>query len=617
AQLERAAQREYALGLVHEGILSPLPGGFHHDPELGPALIYPYDPDARRLDELLSDRATRLPAATRLRIIRQIADALRYAHGQGITHRGLSPRSVLVRLGDDDEPTVKVTDWQGAADADNAESLLQGTTNVDAVLADDARWYRAPESGWASRPDQVRADVFSLGAVAYRVLGGSFAAPDPAAYLDQLRTDGGLRLGATAETVPPAVTDLVYDATRVVAADRIPDLDTFTERLQAATAPTQPADPVPHSAAEPAGTHAAAGDILDGRWQVVRELGSGSTARAFLVADTANGGARKVLKIARGGPDADARLRAEAETLAGLDHPSVVRLAAGPVTIDGRAAIVTEQAGERTLEALLNSGPLAADQLERLGDALLEASDYLADKQAAHRDIKPANLGISAGPAGSGLVLFDFSHASLPMDDLEAGTRGYRDPFLSRDEVPGLPLRPRWDQAAEQYAVAVTLFRMATGEVPRYGTGQSHPQVVPDEAQISPSMFTSVRGSQRDMLAGFFRQALFRDARDRYSSIAAMRTAWRQVFSLESDTAPEQEQAEEPAAAPIPPDRDSLPATVRYASRLSYVAAYACALSVIAYAVNWRWLRLRVAAQFIGAPQSEVDTAVNVVPVAL
>ncbi|MBO0838477.1 MAG: NERD domain-containing protein, partial [Actinobacteria bacterium] len=40
AQLERAAQREYALGLVHEGILSPLPGGFHHDPELGPALIY-------------------------------------------------------------------------------------------------------------------------------------------------------------------------------------------------------------------------------------------------------------------------------------------------------------------------------------------------------------------------------------------------------------------------------------------------------------------------------------------------------------------------------------------------------------------------------------------------
>ena len=96
--------------------------------------------------------------------------------------------------------------------------------------------------------------------------------------------------------------------------------------------------------------------------------------------------------------------------------------------------------------------------------------EFLDSRGVWHRDIKPANLALrKLKRKGRELVLFDFSLAGVPDTELGVGTQDYLDPFL------GDGRRDRYDQAAELYAVAVTLHEMVSGELPSWGDGRSRP----------------------------------------------------------------------------------------------------------------------------------------------
>ena len=92
---ERAALREFQLleTLQHPGILRAYNFTEH---ELGPALILEHDPLAIRLDHFLAQQQDKLSIDTRLDLVRQIAEVVRYAHDKKIIHRALSPQSILV-----------------------------------------------------------------------------------------------------------------------------------------------------------------------------------------------------------------------------------------------------------------------------------------------------------------------------------------------------------------------------------------------------------------------------------------------------------------------------------------------------------------------------------------
>jgi hypothetical protein len=70
------------------------------------------------------------------------------------------------------------------------------------------------------------------------------------------------------------------------------------------------------------------------------------------------------------------------------------------------------------------------------------------------------------------LILFDFSLTRTPVDNIQAGTRPYLDPFL--------PLRRRWDVHADRFAAAVTLYEMLTGSLPIWGDGLTDPAALPE-----------------------------------------------------------------------------------------------------------------------------------------
>jgi serine/threonine protein kinase len=130
--------------------------------------------------------------------------------------------------------------------------------------------------------------------------------------------------------------------------------------------------------------------------------------------------------------------------------------------ISGHAALfmavagVDIKAGAYTLAQRLRSeGRLSLDLLQRLGDELLTVTDWLEQNGISHRDIKPDNISVGQTPSGKlTLILFDFSLANTPLDNIRAGTPPYLDPFLRRRQPPPLgpirrALRRRHDAARD------------------------------------------------------------------------------------------------------------------------------------------------------------------------
>lgn len=561
ARVRQVAEHEYRImsRLAGDRLLRPRD---LVDSDLGVGLVYTFDDRFQRLDLWLADHATSLPAEDQLRLLREVAEAVDYAHRNRVVHRGLTPHAVSVRPMPDDKLQVLVGDWQsagmvagsgltglsgsgvtglmdsadrngadgGASPGASAASLLMraGAVDVDRRLAEA---FQAPEGVWNRDADRIRLDVFALGALAYFVLAGRPAAADRAALRERLHRDNGLDLAADLPQVPPAVRALVLEATRPTVSERLADVRTFLERLadaeQALAGPAEEVnDPL----------DAAPGEVIDGRFELIRRLGRGSTAIGLLVTDLADGGSgpevTRVLKVAVDDAAA-ARIADEAEVLAGLTGPRLVRLIEGPLDLGGRQALLLESAGDETLAQVLRSRErLSLDLLERWGSDLLEALVALDRAGVDHRDIKPANLGVREGRSDRAkhLVLFDFSLSRAGASAVTAGTPPYLDPFLDAPE------RGRHDSAAERYSAAVVLFEMATGATPKFGDGLSDPASVRDEATIETDMFDP---TVAEALVPFFRTALARNAKERFDTATDMLAAWRNVFAPVPKTVPD------------------------------------------------------------------------------
>ena len=332
-----------------------------------------------------------------------------------------------------------------------------------------------------------------------------------------MREGGGLRLAEAVDGIGTFLEDLVRASTAPVVRDRIASAGEFLEYLALAETDARAQDPT--TTVDP--SIAKRDDQLEGGFVVVRKLGRGGTADALLVRRNGEDD-ELVLKVAVDETHGD-RLQAEAAVLRRLHHQNIVRII-NTLTVSGRAAILMEKAGDRTLAERLRGDDMPSlDLMRRFGEYFLQALNHLEEQGVAHRDIKPDNIGI-APAGGSGrlrLVLFDFSLTRTPPENIQAGTRPYLDPFLA--------LRPqrRWDLHAERYAAAVTLHELVAGVPPTWGDGATEPLVTEDEATIATDRFDP---TLREGLRDFFTQALRRNAEERFDNAEEMLRDWRRAF---------------------------------------------------------------------------------------
>lgn len=516
--IRRAARREFELleTLNHPGILR-CEGFTEH--ELGPALIFRHDPEAIRLDHYLSQHADKLTVDTRLSLLRQITEALNYAHEKRIVHRALSPQSILVSEPVSTSPKTQIFNWQigyrERAASTKDGSKLTATSHPEEFVENASTAYMAPEalSGTADLGEHV--DVFSLGTIAYHIFSDQPPAISGLELVQKIRDGKGLQISAVADGVGAELQELIQLSTHPEVSNRLDAVSDFLELLtvveEELTRPDRDRDIVRNP------IDARAGDRLEGGFAVKTRLGTGSSSIVFLVE---RDGKELVLKLANG-VEHNERVLAEADALKKLRHPNIVEVYES-VKIGELNGFLMQRAGEKTLAQRLRAeGRLHIELLERFGEDLLDAVRYLEDAGIQHRDIKPDNIGI--GPLIKNrklrLVLFDFSLTQTSADNIRAGTSEYLDPFLSK--------RKRWDLAAERFAAAVTLYEMATGLRPKWGDGLSNPEAIDCEVTLSPELFDP---SFRDAMLDFFGKAFRRDSSERFDNAEEMLRAWRHIF---------------------------------------------------------------------------------------
>jgi eukaryotic-like serine/threonine-protein kinase len=149
--------------LQHPHIVPLLSAG---DSDGTPFYVMPFVEGESLRQRLL--RTGELPVDETLRILRDVATALEYAHRQGIVHRDIKPENILLSGG-----AAVVTDFgvAKAISAATAGESASGLTTAGVALGTPA--YMAPEQASADPSTDQRADIYAWGVIAYEMLTGA------------------------------------------------------------------------------------------------------------------------------------------------------------------------------------------------------------------------------------------------------------------------------------------------------------------------------------------------------------------------------------------------------------------------------------------------------------
>ena len=192
-----------AARLTHPHVL-----GVHDSGEADGLLYYvmPYV-DGETLRARLA-REGALPLVDAVRLLRELADALAYAHAQGVVHRDLKPENVLLSEGHAVVADFGIAKAVAAATQDGAaEAFARTATGVSVGTPA----YMAPEQAVGDRNADHRADLYALGVIAYEALAGAhpFGARTAQALVTAHLTEAPAPLAARRPDVPPPLAALV------------------------------------------------------------------------------------------------------------------------------------------------------------------------------------------------------------------------------------------------------------------------------------------------------------------------------------------------------------------------------------------------------------------------
>jgi serine/threonine-protein kinase len=175
------------------------------------------------------NREKQLPVDDAVRIAREVASALDYAHRHKVVHRDIKPENILLHDGQ-----ALVADFGIAL----AVSSAGGTRMTETGMSLGTPHYMSPEQAMGEREITARSDVYALGCVLYEMLVGEppFTGPTAQAIVAKVLTEHARPLLPQRHTVPPQIEAAVLTALEKLPADRFASAAEFSAALDGTAA---------------------------------------------------------------------------------------------------------------------------------------------------------------------------------------------------------------------------------------------------------------------------------------------------------------------------------------------------------------------------------------------
>ncbi len=228
----------------------------------------------------------------------------------------------------------------------------------------------------------------------------------------------------------------------------------------------------------------APGDKIDDRYEIVRRVGEGAAGIVY-EAKRPGDAQRLALKLLRGAADATgmARFAREAQLIAQLDHPNVVRIVDVDVSRTGFFFLVVEFVEGLSLQQhreRFGDVPWATSVLRQMAEGLAA----IHARGIVHRDLKPANVLVTNTASGGTLVkIADFGIAAVrsgqnsitmngnvpdPSSDLtETGVWIGTPKYMAPELAAGAKVA---DHASDVFSLGVIAYEVLTGKLPYEGS---------------------------------------------------------------------------------------------------------------------------------------------------
>jgi beta-lactam-binding protein with PASTA domain/predicted Ser/Thr protein kinase len=257
--------------------------------------------------------------------------------------------------------------------------------------------------------------------------------------------------------------------------------------------------------------------LFDGRYRIVRKLGTGGMANVYLAEDEVLGRrvAIKILDDRHAGDDQFVeRFRREAKNAASLSHPNIVSIY-DRGEAEGTYYIAMEYLDGRSLKELIVArGPAPVNVAIDYARQILAAIRFAHRHGIVHRDIKPHNVLVDAEGR---LKVTDFGIARAGTSQMtEAGSIIGTAQYLSPEQAKGAPV----DQTSDLYSVGVVLYELLTGVVPF--SGDTPVEIAMKHLSTAPEPPSVKRAEIPRELDLVVLRALAKDPADRYQSAEEM-----------------------------------------------------------------------------------------------
>ena len=170
------------------------------------------------------ERERQIPITDAVRIAREVAGALDYAHRHGVIHRDIKPENILLHDG-----AALVADFGIALAVQHAS----GPRMTQTGLSLGTPQYMSPEQAMGERQIDARSDIYALGAVTYEMLAGDppFTGSSVQAIVAKVISEKPTSLATVRDTVPPGVEHAVFTALAKLPADRFATAADFAAAL--------------------------------------------------------------------------------------------------------------------------------------------------------------------------------------------------------------------------------------------------------------------------------------------------------------------------------------------------------------------------------------------------